>query len=137
MKMLDRLLRSTDTHKQDVVVITCKVLPPMTQGVTPEEQSIQEVDRAVLTNVVTVAEEAGKEIHPLVIPTNNPLFAIASAARDLLAKEVVLGESERMPAETLAEQFALAWGMAMGDTPGEHPLSLRVIGAHSDFQFDV
>src|SRR5207302_3456158 len=63
--------------------------------------------RTVLTRVVTVAEETGKEIHPLVVPTNNPLFAIATAARDLGAKDVVLGESEKVSNDELAEQFAL------------------------------
>jgi hypothetical protein len=137
LQMLNQVLQQTDTTQRDVVVVTCKVLPPMTQGVTPQERSIQEVDRTVLTRVVTVAEEAGKQIHPLVIPTNNPLFAIASAARDLRAQDVVLGESEKVPAETLAEQFAMAWGIAMGDTTGEQPLTLRIVGEGREARFDL
>ena len=51
----------------------------------------------------------------MVLPTNNPLYAIATAARDLKANEVVLGVSEKMHAETQLEQFALAWGSATAD----------------------
>ena len=137
LKMLNRVLHETDTAKQDIVVVTCKVLPPLTAGVTTQERGIQEVDRAVLTRVVTVAEEAGKRVRPLVLPTNNPLYAIATAARDLRAGSVVLGESERVAADELAEQFALAWGMAMGDAAGDQPLTLRVIGPRSDQRFDL
>jgi hypothetical protein len=137
LKMLDRVLHETDTAKQDVVIVTCKVLPPMTAGVTAEERTIQDVDRTVLTRVVAVAEEAGKRVHPLVLPTNNPLYAIATAARDLNAGAVVLGESEKVHGDELAEQFALAWGMAMGDAAGDRPLQLRVIGTDREQRFDL
>jgi amino acid transporter len=135
LRTLNRVLRETDTAKQDVVVVTCKVLPRMTAGVTPEEQGIQDADRSVLTRVVTVAEEAGKRVHPLVVPTNNPLYAIATAARDLKAGSVVLGESEKVGSDELAEQFAIAWGMAMGDAVGDQPLTLRIIGEGRDSHF--
>ena len=137
LKMLDRVLHETDTAKQDVVVVTCKVLPPMTAGVTPEERTIQDADRTVLTRVVAVAEEAGKRVRPLVLPTNNPLYAIATAARDLSAGSVVLGESEKVGGDELAEQFALAWGMAIGDAAGDRPLMLRVIGTDREQRFDL
>jgi amino acid transporter len=137
LKMLNKVLSDTNTDEQDVVVITCKVLPPMTQGVTPQERSIQEVDRNVLTSVVTVAEKAGKQIFPLVVPTNNPLYAIASAARDLNATQVILGDSEKMSSDMLAEQFALAWGSAMADSTSEWSLTLRVLGDQKEARFDL
>ena len=137
LRTLDRVLRETDTTKRDVVVVTCKVLPPMTAGVTSQEVSIQDADRAVLTRVVSVAEAAGKRVQPLVLPTNNPLYAIATAARDLHAGSVVLGESEKVGSDELAEQFAIAWGMAQGDAVGEQPLTLRVIGEGRDQHFTM
>ncbi len=91
----------------------------------------------MLTRVVAVAEEAGKRVRPLVLPTNNPLYAIATAARDLEAGSVVLGESEKVGGDELAEQFALAWGMAVGDAVGDQPLTLRVIGTSSDQHFEM
>jgi Amino acid permease len=137
MKTLGRLLREINTERQDIVAITCKVLPPLTPGITPAEMRIDDIDREVLTRVVTIAEESGKRIHPLVIPTNNPLYAIATAARTLGAGEVVLGVSEKSNAEFQAEQFAMAWGMALAEQPGERPLLLRILGPSSDLKFDL
>jgi amino acid transporter len=137
MKALGRLLHEIDTTRRDIVVITCKVLPPLTPGITPAELKVDDNDREVLTRVVNLAEEAGKRVHPLVVPTNNPLYAIAIAARNLNAGEVVLGSSEKSSSEVQAEQFALAWGMAMADRAGEHPLSLRILGQLSDAKFEL
>ena len=32
----------------------------------------------LLTRIVTVAEDVGKQVYPVVLPTNNPLYAIAT-----------------------------------------------------------
>jgi len=69
----------------------------------------------VLTRVVNLAEEAGKTVYPLVIPTNNPMYAIACAARDLGASQVVLARPEKSDTDLQLEQFAMAWGMASAD----------------------
>ena len=123
-------------EQQDIVSITCKVLPPMTPGITPEEMKLDDNDREVLTRVVNVAEEAGKTVHPLVIPTNNPMYAIATAARDLSAKEVVLGVSEKTSPEVQLEQFAIAWGMAAAEA-ASRPLSVRIVGPNVEMKYDM
>ena len=120
-----------------MVVVTCKVLPPRTQGITPEETAIDDDDRELLTKVVTVTEEVGKQVYPLVIPTNNPLYAIASAARDLKASEVVLGVSEQMHAEVQLEQFALAWGSAMGENGGNQRITVRIVGPNVEVKYSL
>jgi hypothetical protein len=136
--MLERVLRETDTTLKDVVVLTCKVLPQRVSGITPEEQSIDEDDRELLTRVVSVTEEVGKEVHPLVLPTNNPLYGIAMAARDLQAEEVVLGVSERVHAETQLEQFALAWGTATADPAfANQPLKVRILGPQVEVKSEM
>ena len=85
-------------------------------------------DREVLTRVVNLAEEAGKQVYPLVIPTNNPLYAIATAARDLGAAEVVLGASEKSGSDVQLEQFAMAWGMAIAEGVTSPSLTIRIVG---------
>jgi len=135
---LKRVLSETNTDKRDVVILTCKTLPPLMQGITAQERSIDDNDRAVLTRVVTVTEEAGKQVFPLVLPTNNPLYAIATAARDLNASEVILGVSEKMNPDVQVEQFALAWGMAMADRTGdETPLTVHILGPGMDLKYDL
>ena len=135
---LQRVLTETDTEQRDVVIVTCKMIPPMMQGITPQEMSIDDNDRAVLTRVVTVTEEAGKQVFPLVLPTNNPLYAIATAARDLHAGTVILGVSEKMHSDVQVEQFAMAWGMAMADCKGEQPaLTVHVLGPAKDLKYEL
>jgi nucleotide-binding universal stress UspA family protein len=137
MPVLDRVLHETDTTERDIVAITCKVLPPMTPGITQQELTVNDNDREVLTRVVTLAEEAGKQVVPLVIPTNNPLYAIATAARDLQAKEVVLGASEKSGTDVQLEQFAMAWGMAVAEQPTTQPLRIRIIGGRGEVAYDL
>lgn len=137
MWVLDHVLHETDTTQHDIVAITCKVLPPMTPGITPQELTINDNDREVLTRVVTLAEEAGRPVFPLVIPTNNPLYAIASAARDLNASEVVLGISEKSSTDVQLEQFALAWGMAAAERPSAQPLRIRIIGEQGEVAYEL
>jgi len=112
LTLLEQVLHATDTERQDIVVLTCKVLPPSVEGsgITPQQMQLDEHDRALLTHVVNVAEHQGKTVYPLVLPTNNPLYAIALTARDLAASQVVLGVSEKIHADLQLEQFALAWG---------------------------
>jgi len=139
LPVLRRMLNEIDTDKRDVVVVTCKVLPPRTIGVTPSETSIDNEDRDLLTKIVKIAEDIGKSVYPVVLPTNNPLFAIASAVRDLQATEVVLGVSEKMHAEMQLEQFALAWGSATAYTPNSavHQLTVRIVGPQVEMRFEM
>jgi amino acid transporter len=136
MRVLEAVLENTDTTKRDVVVVTCKVLPPMTPGITPEEVSVTDHDREVLTRVVNLAEDSGKTVHPLVIPTNNPLYAIATAARDLKASEVVLGTSAKSSSDVQLEQFAMAWGIAMAEAPTQS-LAIRIVGEKEDVKYEL
>jgi amino acid transporter len=140
LPVLQKILQEVDTDLRDVVVVTCKVLPPRTFGVTPQETSVDDSDRDLLTKIVTVAEEVGKRVHPVVLPTNNPLYAIATVARDLKANEVVLGVSEKMHAETQLEQFALAWGSATADpefSDVARDMTVRVIGPQVEMRYQM
>ncbi len=138
LPVLERILKDTNTDKRDVVVVTCKVLPPKTAGVTAEEMRVNDNDRQLLTKIVTVAEEVGKQVFPVVLPTNNPLYAIATTARDLKASEVVLGVSEKVHAEDQLENFALAWGSAHADQTGEPPpLTVRILGPQIEMKYEL
>jgi amino acid transporter len=140
LPVLQKVLQETDTRVRDVVVITCKVIPALTLGITDQERNINDQDRELLTKIVTVAEEVGKQVHPLVLPTNNPLYAICTAARDLKATEVVLGVSEKVHAEGQLEQFAMAWGSATAEMgPGEEipKLTVRILGPQVEMKYEM
>jgi amino acid transporter len=136
LPVLDKVLEETDTFERDIVAITCKVLPPLTQGITPQELRLNDSDREVLTRLVNLAEEAGKQVYPLVIPTNNPLYAIATAARDLGATDLVMGASQKSTPDVQLEQFALAWGMATSESSAG-TLNIRIIGEKEELRFEL
>jgi len=76
----------------------------------------------------------------LVLPTNNPLYAICTAARDLKATEVVLGVSAKVDAEEQLEQFAIAWGSATAEMgPGEAvpKLIVRILGPQVEMKYEM
>jgi nucleotide-binding universal stress UspA family protein len=137
MPVLDRVLHETDTTQMDIVAITCKVLPPMTPGISPEDLKLDDNDREVLTRVVNLAEEAGKRVHPVVLPTNNPLFAIATTAVQLGASEIVMGASGKTSTDVQLEQFAIAWGMATADANVPREIAVRIIGPETDVRQTV
>jgi amino acid transporter len=140
LPVLEKILQETNTDTRDVVVVTCKVLPARTAGVTDRETSVDTEDRELLTRIVTVAERIGKQVYPVVLPTNNPLYAIATAARDLKANEVVLGVSEKMHADTQLEQFALAWGSATADPAYAgitSDMTVRIIGPQVEMKYQL
>jgi hypothetical protein len=131
------VLRETDTAAADIVSITCKVLPPLTPGITPQELTLNDNDREVLTRVVNLAEAAGKRVHPLVIPTNNPLYAIAQAAQALGARQVVMGTSEKSRTDVQLEQFAIAWGMASAEGGHDGAVTVRIVGPETDISQEL
>jgi amino acid transporter len=139
LPVLEKILHEVDTDVRDVVVITCKVLPQMTVGVTDAEREINDSDRELLTRIVKVAEDVGKQVYPLVLPTNNPLYAICTAARDLKATEVVLGVSQQIHAEEQLEQFAMAWGSATADIRAEliGEMTVRIIGPQLEMKYGM
>ena len=95
--------------------------------------------RELLTGIVSVAEHVGKQVYPVVLPTNNPLYAIATTARDLNAHEIILGVSEKMHAEVQLEQFALAWGSATAEPPymAGRDVTIRIIGPQVEMKFQL
>lgn len=140
LPVLEKILQEVNTDRQDIVVVTCKVLPARTLGVTDQELSMDDGDRELLTRIVTVAERVGKQVYPVVLPTNNPLYAIATTARDLHAKEVVLGVSEYLHGETQLEQFALAWGSATAEPrhyATANQLIVRIIGPQLELKYQM
>ncbi len=70
-----------------------------------------------MTAVVNRAETAGKQVHPLIIRTNNPLYAVVHTAMDINAQELVLGASNAYMADEQIEQIAFYWINMHGGDP--------------------
>jgi amino acid transporter/nucleotide-binding universal stress UspA family protein len=132
--MLEKALADTDPQTTDVVVMTAKVEPPGGSWQS-SEIDLDPYDRKLMTAVVDRAERLGKRVLPLIVPTNNPLNAVLTTAKDIGAQEVMLGASNKFTAEEQLDQIALYWiNLNSGQPRG---LTLHIISADRDVSFDL
>jgi nucleotide-binding universal stress UspA family protein len=88
-----------------------------------------------MTAVVTRAEKAGKPVQPLILATNNPLYAVINTAKDIQAQELVLGTSNIYTADEQVDQIAFYWIDLYGGAP--QPLTVRLLSLSRDISFDL
>ena len=89
-----------------------------------------------MTAVVERAEKAGKQVKPLIVPTNNPLHAVLKTAKDLQAQEIVLGASNKFTAEEQLDQIAFYW-ISLHEGHPLLPLTVRILNKDRDVYFDL
>jgi nucleotide-binding universal stress UspA family protein len=132
LHMLEKALDETDPDTTEVIVMTAKQMP---QGQNPDLSEIDPYDQKLMTAVVTKAEKAGKHVIPLIVPTNNPLYAICTTARELGAQELIMGASNKYTAEEQLDQIALYW-MSL-DSAAVKPMTIRILGRNWDTHVDL
>jgi amino acid transporter/nucleotide-binding universal stress UspA family protein len=131
--MLEKTLAETDPETTDVIVLTAKHTPPGSDAAPVED--LDSYDQRLMTAVVDRAEKAGKEVRPLILPTNNPLFAIIRTAKELQAQELVMGASNKYSADEQLEQIAFYWiSMHEGE---QGPLTVRILSRDRDVHMDL
>jgi amino acid transporter/nucleotide-binding universal stress UspA family protein len=131
--MLDKALEDTDPMSTDVVVMTAKLMPAGESSLPRPD--LDDYDQHLMTAVVQHAEKAGKQVKPLIVPTNNPLYAIARTAKDLGAQELVVGASNKYTADEQLDQIALYWLSLHEGNPA--PLTVRLLGRERDVHLDL
>lgn len=132
LSMLEKTLSETDPATTDVVVMTAAMVPP---GSGDYQPSITDADRALLTAVVNMAEHMGKPVKPLIVPTNEPIYALTRTAFTIGAEELVMGVSNKYDPNDQLDQVALYW-LNMGADPAR-PLTVRVLGKDRDVKLDI
>jgi amino acid transporter/nucleotide-binding universal stress UspA family protein len=131
--MLEKALAETDPDTTSVVVMTAKVVP--TDENTEPHADLDRYDQQLMTAVVERAEKAGKKVKPLIVPTNNPLHAILKLGQELNAQEIIIGASNKYPADVQLDQIALYW---MNLNAGEQrPLTVRLLSRDRDVYLDL
>jgi len=132
--MLEKALAEADPDTTATIVMTAKVMPI---GDAPSNGNVDldAYDQQLMTAVVDKAEHAGKQVKPLIVPTNNPLHAVLQTAEQLHANEVVMGASNKYTADEQLEQIAFYWISMHHGTPA--PLTVRVLGADRDMALDL
>jgi nucleotide-binding universal stress UspA family protein len=131
--MLEKALAETDPETTDVVVMTAKVAPAGESHLGSPE--LDAYDQELMTAVVQRAERTGKQVRPLIVPTNNALYAVMRTARDLSAQELVVGASNKYTVDEQLEQMALYWFNLHDGRP--KPLTIRILGRDRDFHHDL
>ena len=130
--MLEKCLNETDPETTEVVVMTATVLPPASADYEP---TISDEDRHLLTAVVNLAEHAGKPVRPVIVPTNEPFYALTQTAKTIGAQELIMGPSNKYRPEDQLDAVALYWLNVCGAKP--EPLSIRVLGKDRDMRLDI
>ncbi|HWG47436.1 MAG TPA: amino acid permease [Gemmataceae bacterium] len=131
--MLEKALAETDPETTGIVVMTAKLMPP--DGALDEQPDLDIYDQQLMTAVVQLAEKAGKEVKPLIVPTNNPIHAVLNTAKDLQAHELIMGASNRYTADEQMEQIAFYWISLHGGNPA--PLTVRILSRERDIYLDL
>jgi amino acid transporter/nucleotide-binding universal stress UspA family protein len=134
LHMLEKALAETDPDTTDVVVMTAKHIPTG-GGMKTHPDDLDRYDQELMTAVVNVAEKAGKEVHPLIVPTNNPLHAVIRTAKELQAQELIMGASNIYTADEQLEQIGFYWiNLHQGQTA---PLTVHILSRQRDMYLDL
>jgi amino acid transporter len=97
-------------------------------------QVFNDAEEKLFSRVVKVCEDHGRKVAPLVIVSNDQVHAIARAAYQLRATEVVMGVSSRFHPDVQLENFAMHWGTLAGE---DQHVKVRVLSEHDDIRADV
>jgi amino acid transporter/nucleotide-binding universal stress UspA family protein len=108
---LKRVLERVDTRKIDVVALTVKRVSRHGSGGYELEvdQIFSDKIAELFSNVVSVAEKAGKHVELLVVPGRDYNRATVEVAQRLKASLVVMGLSAKMIPSQQAKAFGDAW----------------------------
>jgi amino acid transporter/nucleotide-binding universal stress UspA family protein len=132
--MLEKALNETDPATTGMVVMTAKMLP-MGDAEGVQSPDLDAYDQQLMTAVVEKAEHAGKQVKPLIVPTNNPLHAVLKTAMDLQAQELIMGASNKYTVDEQLEQIAFYWINLHGGSPV--PLTVRILSRERDVYLDI
>ena len=79
--------------------------------------------------------KSGKEVMPLIVPTNNPLFAVVRTANDLEVQEMIVGVSNKNTADEQLDQSALYWFNLCDGNP--RPMTVRIVSRDREVHLDL
>ncbi len=126
LQHLERILRKTDTRKMDIVVLSVRRVTQAGSGEHPldEGQIFSNDETTVFTQVVGLAEKAGKHVELMVVPGSDPYEAVVQTAARLQSSRIVMGLS---PLLTPSEQGARVGEFWEGLPEPRPALSLELV----------
>lgn len=130
---LRKVINETDIEKTDIIVMIGRVFKDKLSTEVLEELEHDEQD--LFSRVVDTAEEIGKPVHTIVVPTNNAFYAIMNTAYNLNVREVIIGLSAKYRPDVQLQQLALLWGTINSDE-SKHIL-LRIVTQDREYKAEL
>jgi amino acid transporter len=125
---LRRVLATTDTSKQDIVVMTARVYhrEHSFSGTTSldTDQIFEQYEQELFTAVVGVAEKEGKTVSLLLAAGNDVFDTIMLTAQALGSARIVCGLSNKLSPDEQAKLTGDAWERLSDSKP---PMSLEIV----------
>jgi amino acid transporter len=108
---VQRVLERTDTSRQDVVVMTGRLLqgPSMGASDLDAQMLFTSYEQLLFSRVIALAEKVGKHVALLVVPSSDIFQATVLTAVQLDAVEVVAGRSAVLTPVEQARRLGHAW----------------------------
>jgi nucleotide-binding universal stress UspA family protein len=111
LQHLARILQKTDTRKMDIVVLSVR---SVTQAASGEfglntAQIFADAESQVFTEVVSLAEKAGKHVELMVVQGNDPYEAVVQTAARLQSSRIVMGLSPKLTPSEQGAQVGVYW----------------------------
>jgi amino acid transporter/nucleotide-binding universal stress UspA family protein len=111
LQHLARILQKTDTRKMDIVVLSVR---SVTQAAIGEfglntAQIFADAESQVFTEVVSLAEKAGKHVELMVVQGNDPYEAVVQTAARLQSSRIVMGLSPKLTPSEQGAQVGVYW----------------------------
>jgi amino acid transporter len=106
-----RVLELIDASQQDLVVMTVRVFRGPNTGyrdITTREL-FTAYEQLLFSRVISLAENAGKPVELLVVPSSDAFQAIVHTAVQLDAAEIIAGRSSVMAPDKQARRLGQAW----------------------------
>ncbi len=124
-------LERVDTERQDVVVMTVRVMKgaDFAEELAGDQNLLGEYEQLLFTRVVALAEKMGKPVHLMVAPGTNPEDTIMLAAQRLQSSLAVVGRSLVVSAQERALRIGRAWEKLPHPRP---TLTLQVINPEGE-----
>ncbi len=121
-------LEVTHTGKRDLVVMTVSVSKGADGGYQGLRQQdvFKRYEQKLFSNVVALAEKAGKPLHLLVVPSSQVYEASVHTAALLESAEVVAGRSAALTVDEQARLMGEAWERLA--VPPRRQVVLRIVG---------
>jgi amino acid transporter len=124
MEHLRRTLQRTDLRRNDIVVMTVRLLSLDSEYALNDDQVFGSDEKCLFSAVVTMAEKEGKPVELLVVPAIDPFDALVQTSTQLKVSRLVTGVSARMSSAELARRIGLAWESL---PEPRHAFSLEII----------